>query len=39
LLAAGVVLTTPFVLLLAMVRLFPPWEEHTTSAMSPVGAR
>lgn len=39
LLAAGVVLITPFVLLLAMVRLFPPWVKDTTSAMSPIGAR
>jgi predicted membrane protein len=35
LLAAGVVLVTPLVLLLGMVRLFPPWEEDTTSASSP----
>lgn len=39
LLAAGIVLTTPFVLLLAMVRLFPPWVKDTTSAVSPIGAR
>ena len=31
LLAAGIVLVTPFILLLGMVRLFWPWEEHTTS--------
>jgi len=39
LLAAGVVLITPFVLLLGMVRLFPPWVKDTTSAMSPIGAQ
>jgi len=39
LLAAGVVLITPFVLLLGMVQLFPPWVKDTTSAMSPIGAR
>ncbi len=35
LLAAGVVLTIPVLLLLVMVRLFPPWEKDTTSAVSP----
>lgn len=39
LLAAAAVLVTPFVLLLVMVRLFPPWEERTTSASSTAGAR
>jgi predicted membrane protein len=33
LLAAAVVLVMPFVLLLVMVRLFPPWDEDTTSAL------
>ena len=39
LLAAAVVLVTPFVLLLVMVRLFPPWDEDTISTSSPVGVR
>ena len=39
LLAAGVVLTIPVILLLVMVRLFPPWIEDTTSAVSPGIAR
>jgi len=33
LLAAAAVLVMPFVLLLVMVRLFPPWDEDTTSAL------
>jgi Ni/Fe-hydrogenase subunit HybB-like protein len=39
LLAAGVVLTVPFILLLVLVRLFPPWEEAAPSFSSRVGAR
>jgi Ni/Fe-hydrogenase subunit HybB-like protein len=39
LLAAAMVLVTPLVLLLVMVRLFPPWHEDVISATSPVGAR
>ncbi len=39
LLAAAVVLATPFVLLLVMVRLFPPWEQAAISSPSPVGVR
>jgi Ni/Fe-hydrogenase subunit HybB-like protein len=39
LLAAAVVLVTPFVLLLVMVRLFPPWDEDTTAATAPASAR
>jgi Ni/Fe-hydrogenase subunit HybB-like protein len=39
LLAAAVVLATPFVLLAVMTRLFPPWVEDTTSATSAAGAR
>jgi predicted membrane protein len=39
LLAAAVVLGTPFALLAVMTRLFPPWVEDTTSAMSAAGAR
>jgi Ni/Fe-hydrogenase subunit HybB-like protein len=37
LLAAGIVLVTPFILLLGMVRLFWPWEEHTTSEYAVAG--
>ncbi|THD45592.1 MAG: polysulfide reductase [Bradyrhizobium sp.] len=37
LLAAGIVLITPFILLLGMVRLFWPWEEHTTSEYAVAG--
>ncbi|MDO8533587.1 MAG: NrfD/PsrC family molybdoenzyme membrane anchor subunit [Xanthobacteraceae bacterium] len=39
LLAAAMVLVTPLVLLLVMVRLFPPWDEDTTLATSAAGAR
>ena len=39
LLAAAVVLGTPFALLAVMTRLFPPWVEDTTSTMSAAGAR
>ena len=35
LVAAGAVLAAPLVLLLVMVRLFPPWEEAATSSPSP----
>ena len=38
LLAAASVLVVPFILLLVMVRLFPPWEEETTAATVPVNA-
>jgi predicted membrane protein len=34
LLAAGIVLVMPFILLLGMVRLFRPWEEDTTSGFA-----
>jgi predicted membrane protein len=37
--AAAVVLTTPFVLLLVMLRIFPPWEKEATPASSHAGAR
>ncbi len=39
LLAAASVLVTPFVLLLVMIRLFPPWEEEATSASLVASAR
>jgi Ni/Fe-hydrogenase subunit HybB-like protein len=39
LLAAGAVLTIPILLILVMVRVFPPWEVEPTSSRSPVGAR
>ena len=39
LLAAGMVLMIPFILLSVLVRLFPPWEEATPSFPSRVGAR
>jgi predicted membrane protein len=37
--AAAMVLVTPLVLLLVMVRLFPPWGEDVISATSPVSAQ
>jgi hypothetical protein len=39
LLAAGAVLAIPMILLLLMVRLFPPWEAAAISTPSPVVAR
>ncbi len=39
LLAAGAVLTIPILLILVMVRVFPPWEVEPTSSSSPVVAR
>jgi Ni/Fe-hydrogenase subunit HybB-like protein len=39
LLAAGAVLTVPILLILVMVRLFPPWEVEPTASSAPVGAR
>ena len=39
LLAAGAVLTIPILLILVMVRLFPPWEVEPTSSRAAVGAR
>jgi Ni/Fe-hydrogenase subunit HybB-like protein len=39
LLAAGAVLTIPILLILVMVRVFPPWEVEPTPSRSPVGAR
>ncbi|MCI0748996.1 MAG: polysulfide reductase NrfD [Nevskiales bacterium] len=40
LVAAALVLVAPLVFLLAMVRLFPPWEKNTTaSALPHAGAR
>jgi Ni/Fe-hydrogenase subunit HybB-like protein len=39
LLAAGAVLVTPMILLLVMVRLFPPWNETASPSPAPVGAR
>jgi len=39
LLAAGAVLTIPIILILVMVRLFPPWEDAATPSPSSVGAR
>ncbi len=39
LLAAGVVLAIPVILLMVMVRLFPPWVEDTTSATATAGAQ
>lgn len=38
-LAAAAVLTMPFVLLLVMIRLLPPWEQVTNSTPSPADAR
>jgi Ni/Fe-hydrogenase subunit HybB-like protein len=39
LLAAGAVLIIPIILILVMVRVFPPWEVEPTSSRTPVGAR
>jgi Ni/Fe-hydrogenase subunit HybB-like protein len=40
LVTAAAVIAAPFFLLLAMVRLFPPWQEHATvSSSSHAGAR
>lgn len=39
LLAAGAVLTIPILLILVMVRVFPPWEVEPTSSPSPAAAR
>ena len=39
LLAAGAVLTIPILLILVMVRLFPPWEVEPASSRAAVGAR
>jgi len=39
LLAAVAVLSVPFILLLVMIRLLPPWQEDTTSASSAAEAR
>jgi Ni/Fe-hydrogenase subunit HybB-like protein len=38
LLSAASVLVAPFILLLVMIRLFPPWEEETTAATVTVSA-
>ena len=38
LLAAASVLVAPFVLLLVMIRLLPPWEQETTSVSVPASA-
>ena len=39
LLSAGAVLVAPFILLLVMMHLLPPWEEDTTSLSIHAGAR
>jgi len=39
LLAAASVLVVPFILLLALTRLLPPWQEETASPAAPVPAQ